>query len=163
MNETLKRLVWDRAENTCEYCRLTQSLDVLPFQIDHIIAEQHQGPTVAENLALSCLNDNLHKGPNIAGLDPHTGLLTRLFHPRQDIWEEHFAWVGPVLTGRTAIGRTTIDVLVMNALLIESQRFGKLSLELRDRAEQIPCLGDRGVGPDKLAVHLGGRCEPALL
>lgn len=30
-------------------------------------------------------------------------------------WEEHFAWVGPVLTGRTAIGRTTIDVLVMNA------------------------------------------------
>jgi hypothetical protein len=30
-------------------------LDVLPFQIDHIIAEKHHGPTVAENLALSCL------------------------------------------------------------------------------------------------------------
>jgi hypothetical protein len=41
--------------------------------------------------------------------------LTRLFHPRQDIWDDHFAWVGPVLTGRTAIGRTTIDVLVVNA------------------------------------------------
>jgi hypothetical protein len=65
-------------------------------------------------LALSCLNDNLHKGPNIAGLDPNTGSLTRLFHPRQDIWEEHFGWVGPVLTGRTDIGRTTIDVLAMN-------------------------------------------------
>jgi hypothetical protein len=64
---------------------------------------------------LSCLNDNLHKGPNIGGLDPDTGLLTRLFHPRQDIWDEHFAWVGPVLTGRTAVGRTTIDVLFMNA------------------------------------------------
>ena len=115
MNEALKRLVWDRAQSACEYCRLPQSLDVLPFQIDHVIAEQHHGPTVAENLALSCLNDNLHKGPNIGGLDPDTGLLTRLFHPRQDIWEEHFAWVGPVLTGRTAIGRTTIDVLVMNA------------------------------------------------
>jgi hypothetical protein len=115
MNEALKRLVWDRAESTCEYCRLPQWLDVLPFQIDHVIAEQHHGPTAAENLALSCLNDNLHKGPNIAGLDPDTGLLTRLFHPRQDNWEEHFAWVGPVLAGQTAIGRTTIDVLVMNA------------------------------------------------
>ena len=63
MNEALQRLVWDRAENTCEYCRLPQSLDVLPFQIDHIIAEQHHGPTVAENLAFSCLNDNLHFEP----------------------------------------------------------------------------------------------------
>ena len=56
----------------------------MPFQIDHVIAEQHHGATVPENLALPCLNDNLHKGPNIAGLDPPTGLLTRLFHPRQD-------------------------------------------------------------------------------
>jgi hypothetical protein len=39
MYEALKRLVWDRAENTCEYCRLPQSPDVLPFQIDHILAE----------------------------------------------------------------------------------------------------------------------------
>src|SRR5271154_6398440 len=62
MNEALKRLVWDRAQSACEYCRLPQSLDVLPFQIDHIIAEQHHGPTVAENLALFCLNDNLYKG-----------------------------------------------------------------------------------------------------
>jgi HNH endonuclease len=116
MNEALKRLVWDRAENTCEYCRLPQSLDVLPFQIYHVVAEQHRRRTVSENLALSCLNDNLHKGPNIAGLDPDTGSLTRLYHPRQDIWEEHFAWVGPVLTGLTAIGRTTIDVLVINSL-----------------------------------------------
>ena len=70
MNEALKRLVWDRAGNACEYCRLPQSLDALPFQIDHVIAEQHHGLTVAENLALSCLSDNLHKGPNIAGVGP---------------------------------------------------------------------------------------------
>jgi hypothetical protein len=114
MIEALKGLVWGRAENNCEYCRLPRSLDVLPFQIDHVIAEQHHGPKVSENLALSCLNDNLHKGPKIAGLDPDRGLLTRLFHPRKDIWDEHFAWVGPVLTGPTDIGRTTIDVIVMN-------------------------------------------------
>jgi hypothetical protein len=115
MNEALKRLVWDRAENTCEYCRMPQWLDVLPFQIDHVIAQQHHGPTSAENLALSCLSDNLRKGANIAGLDPETGLLTRLFHPRQDKWDEHFAWNGASLAGRTAIARTTIDVLDMNA------------------------------------------------
>lgn len=114
MNETLKRLIRDRAQNTCEYCRLPQSLDAMPFQIDHVIAEQHHGPTVAENLALSCLNDNLRKGPNIAGLDPETGLLTRLFHPRLDTWEEHFMWDGPFLKGITEVGRTTIDVLAMN-------------------------------------------------
>ncbi len=114
MDAALKRLVWDRAGDACEYCGLPQSLDVLPFQIDHIIAEKHHGLTVAENLALCCLNDNLHKGPNIAGIDPETGALTRLFHPRQDRWEEHFAWVGPELTGRTAVGRTTIDVLGIN-------------------------------------------------
>ncbi len=27
----------------------------LPFQIDHIIAEQHGGPTTLSNLAWSCL------------------------------------------------------------------------------------------------------------
>jgi hypothetical protein len=115
MDEALRRLVWDRAGDACEYCRLPQWLDVLPFQIDHIIAEKHHGPTAAENLALCCLNDNLHKGPNIAGLDPQTGALTPLFHPRRDVWDDHFAWAGPELTGRTAVGRTTIDVLGMNA------------------------------------------------
>jgi hypothetical protein len=50
MNEALKRLVWDRVENTCEYCRLPQSLDVLPFQIDHIIAEPlHDSGQVSRN------------------------------------------------------------------------------------------------------------------
>jgi hypothetical protein len=42
----------------------------VPFPIDHIVAQQHSGSTVFGNLALSCLHDNSHKGPNIAGLDP---------------------------------------------------------------------------------------------
>ncbi len=50
----------------------------VPFPIDHIIAQQHGGPTVLANLALSCLHDNSHKGPNIAGLDPLTKELTKL-------------------------------------------------------------------------------------
>ncbi|MBN9119708.1 MAG: HNH endonuclease [Planctomycetes bacterium] len=57
---------------------------------------------------------NLHKGPNIAGIDPDTGQLTRLFNPRTDDWNEHFAWSGHILVGRTAIGRTTVVVLATN-------------------------------------------------
>jgi hypothetical protein len=86
----------------------------MPFQIDHIIARKHAGATTADNLALSCFYCNSHKGPNIAGLDPITRELTRLFHPRTDTWSEHFQWQGPVLSALTAIGRTTVAVLAMN-------------------------------------------------
>jgi hypothetical protein len=82
---------------------------------DHIIAQKHRGLTVAENLALSCFYCNSFKGPNIAGIDPETGVLTRLFHPRQDRWADHFRWQGAILIGQTAVGRTTIEVLEINA------------------------------------------------
>src|SRR5688572_8613546 len=114
MDEDLRELVWDRAGDACEYCRLPQQLDILPFQIDHVIAIKHHGPTEADNLALCCFNNNVHKGSNIAGLDPETGKLTRLYHPRQDVWADHFAWNGPEIAGLTDVGRTTVDVLNMN-------------------------------------------------
>jgi hypothetical protein len=86
----------------------------VPFPIDHIIARQHGGATVLGNLALSCLHDNSHKGPNIAGLDPLTKRITKLLNPRRHKWERHFRWDGPILVGKTAVGRTTIVVLAMN-------------------------------------------------
>ncbi|MCO6457584.1 MAG: HNH endonuclease [Pirellulaceae bacterium] len=88
--------------------------DPLPFCIDHVIDQQHAGPTIESNLALSCFSCNTHKGPNIAGLDPATGQLTRLFHPRGDTWIEHFDWIGPALHGKSPIGRVTLQVLNIN-------------------------------------------------
>jgi hypothetical protein len=114
MDQSLRQLVWDRARDTCEYCRIPQSLDILPFQIDHVIAEKHHGPTTEDNLAVCCFSDNSYKGPNIAGIDPQTGQITRLFHPRRDVWKEHFRWDGAELVGLSAIGRATIDVLAIN-------------------------------------------------
>jgi hypothetical protein len=70
--------------------------------------------TAPENLALCCLHCNCHKGPNIAGIDPVTGELTRLFHPRRDRWRDHFEWHGPELIGRTPVGRATVSVLAIN-------------------------------------------------
>src|SRR3954469_21415675 len=108
MDRTLEELVWERAGNCCEYCRPPQTIEELPAEIDHVVAEVHGGRTVASNLALSCLWCNRHKGPNLSGIDPKTGLHTRLFHPRRHSWSYHFRWDGAKLRGRTAIGRTTI-------------------------------------------------------
>jgi hypothetical protein len=101
-------------------------------EIDHVIAEKHAGPTSLENLALACFHCNNHKGPNIAGLDPATGQLTRLFHPRQDDWDEHFSWRGPLLVGLTPVGRTTVAVLAVN---------------LRHRVTHRQALFEEGVFP----------------
>jgi hypothetical protein len=48
-------------------------------------------------------------------MDPDTNEVVRLFHPRRDQWEEHFALDGPLIVGRTAIGRTTAWLLQMNS------------------------------------------------
>lgn len=115
MNQQLLRLVWERAKNRCEYCRIPHPQYRLPFQIDHVVARQHGGATVGDNLALACFHCNRFKGPNIAGLDPDSGELVRLFHPRTDSWVEHFRVDGPRIVGITAIGRTTVQVLAVNA------------------------------------------------
>src|SRR5258708_609394 len=89
-----------------------------PFQIDHILAKQHGGLTRFGNLALSCLHSNSYKGPNIAGRDRTTRRLTPLFNPRRHRWSRHFRWSGPILVGRTPIGRVTVAVLNMNGELL---------------------------------------------
>jgi hypothetical protein len=54
------------------------------------------------------------KGRNIAGIDPITGRLAALFHPRLQSWNRHFKWEGPILVGRTQCARATIEVLAIN-------------------------------------------------
>ena len=115
MNRDLVRQVWLRAEGCCEYCKLLARFHPSPFQVDHIIARQHGGVSELSNLALSCLHCNVRKGPNIAGVDPLSPDPVRLYHPRNDVWAEHFQWNGAELTGRTAVGRVTINVLGINA------------------------------------------------
>ena len=114
MDAGLRRLVWQRASGRCEYCRMRQEFDELTFQVEHIIPRKHNGPDEPGNLALACFACNNHKGTNLSGLDSQTGQMTRLFHPRQDKWDEHFEWKQGRLIGLTAIGRTTIDVLAIN-------------------------------------------------
>lgn len=119
MQEQLRTIVRQRAGDCCEYCRLPQSaLPFIRFHIDHIIAEQHGGSQELSNLALCCSRCNLAKGPNLSGIDSETGQIVTLFHPRNDVWDDHFQQNGVVIIGRTPTGRATVQVLNMN----ENQR-----------------------------------------
>ena len=115
MDRALRIQIRDRAGNHCEYCQIPQEADPFyTFPADHIIARQHRGTTTLDNLALSCYRCNIHKGPNIASVDPDTGEIVPLFHPRRDTWSEHFEWHAGILVGLTQIGRATVELLVIN-------------------------------------------------
>lgn len=116
MNERLARAVRARAGDACEYCLLSTELYRGAFEIEHIIARQHLGPTVLGNLAYACAHCNKHKGSNLASIDRVTSRtrLVRLFDPRRHSWPFHFRFNGPLITGRTPIGRVTVHVLLMN-------------------------------------------------
>jgi hypothetical protein len=40
--------------------------------------------------------------------------LVRLFDPRRDQWSDHFRFEGGYIEGLSAIGRTTVHLLLMN-------------------------------------------------
>lgn len=114
IDPNVAQFVRERANDVCEYCLSPQRIYRLRFQIEHIIARQHGGEDSLDNLALACGRCNRYKGSNIAGIDPITGSLSRLFDPRKDHWSEHFKWEGPNVVGCTAVGRVTVGLLVMN-------------------------------------------------
>ena len=115
MRQEIVRFVRSRAQHCCEYCRLHEfESPLIKHQVEHVVPKKHLGSDDADNLALACVACNLYKGSNLSGLDPETGALTPLFHPRRDAWDEHFEQQGDEIVGRTAIGRTTIQVLRLN-------------------------------------------------
>jgi len=116
MDAATRNLVRVRASNRCEYCGLRQEQSPLAsLHVEHVVPKKHGGSDDPDNLALACIDCNLHKGSNIAGYDPDTGLLTELFHPRRHQWAEHFRWNGVFIVGVTPIGRTTVAVLRLNS------------------------------------------------
>jgi len=104
----LRLAVAERAQSACEYCRLPERLGFTQYEVDHVIAEQHGGKTVPDNLAYACLICNRHKGPNLSSIDPQTGEPTWLYNPRTQRWHEHFQLNHDgAINGVTAAGRAT--------------------------------------------------------
>ena len=111
----LRKLVFERAQGSCEYCLVPEALALSAHQVDHIIAEKHGGQTVSENLALSCSLCNMAKGSDIASVDPHSNAIERFHNPRCDRWVEHFALEkSGCIEPLTAIGRATANLLQLN-------------------------------------------------
>jgi len=121
---SLRRLVIERAQGCCEYCLIHQDDTEFTHHIDHCLARKHGGQTVSRNLALACVECNLHKGADVAAIDPVEQVTVVLFNPRVQTWSEHFSLDAAHIMGKTPIGRATVALLRMNdpARLLERQR-----------------------------------------
>jgi hypothetical protein len=110
-----RRAIAQRAGDCCEYCRLAALSAIAPFHVDHIIPIKHGGTDERDNLCLAYYKCNAHKGYDLTGFDPLTGQIALLYHPRKQVWAEHFEIKDDMqIMGLTSEGRTTIQVLQMN-------------------------------------------------
>jgi hypothetical protein len=112
--DDVRLLVAERASFRCEYCLIPEDQSFVPHQIDHIIALKHGGSSTLDNLAYSCALCNRRKGSDVASFDRQTDLVVPLFHPRRDVWNEHFRLVDNSVEPLTATGRVTVNLLRLN-------------------------------------------------
>ncbi len=123
------RFVKRRARFRCEYCRIRG----WPLTVDHILprAAWRGSPTPSvepddlKNLAAACWECNvIGKHTRTHGLDPFSGLVVPLFHPRHDRWRDHFEWSTDflILKGKTPTGWATIRALGLNGARYRAQR-----------------------------------------
>jgi hypothetical protein len=121
-----------RANYRCEYCLSPQVVTAQSFHCDHVIPRAKGGLTTLDNLCYACPRCNLRKADLTTGMDPLTGDLISLFHPRQQTWSDHFAWSSDYLyiLGLTSSGRATVDVLQLNDEVLRRARHLWLRLKL---------------------------------
>jgi hypothetical protein len=113
----LRRVVSERANWRCEYCRAPQKATGQMFHLDHVKPKSRGGTNAQHNRALACPHCNLTRREQESAIDPRTGQTVALFNPRRDDWDTHFRWSANRLRliGRTATGRATIEALKLNA------------------------------------------------
>jgi 5-methylcytosine-specific restriction endonuclease McrA len=112
----LKKQVTARAKACCEYCRSQEGFSSQSFSVEHIIPRVAGGKTSLLNLALACQGCNNHKYTKIEVFDGVSGERVSLFHPRQHVWSDHFAWTEDfsLMVGLTPTGRATIEAMKLN-------------------------------------------------
>jgi hypothetical protein len=102
---------------------LPQDSQEATFHVDHVTPRSRGGATTLDNLALACVTCSLRKSARHRARDPRTGRLVPLYNPRIDDWTIHFAITARWrLSGRTPVGRATIEVLGMNRAAIVAIR-----------------------------------------
>lgn len=80
-------------------------------------------------MRLACAECNRNKGGDICSIDPETGDVVTLFHPRRDRWTDHVQLVDTgVIEPLTSHGRVTARLLRMNRLDLVADRARLISL-----------------------------------
>ncbi len=125
ISKELRQRVAEQAHHRCGYCLTAEAIVGAPMELDHLIPESLGGPTEEPNLWLACSLCNDCKADRVAGLDPESGEVVRLFDPRRQSWVEHFCWTaeGDRIVGRTPCGRATVAALNLNRpVLVHARR-----------------------------------------
>ena len=133
ISAAVRLLVASRAARRCEYCLLHEDDSFTPHQIDHIISRKHGGNSSPDNLALACIRCNAWKGSDIASFGFEPDRISPLFHPRHDLWQDHFRLEAGDIVPLTAAGAATVRLPRLNLLgrvterrvLIQSGRLSK--------------------------------------
>ncbi len=114
ISAALRREVEKRANYKCEYCLLPNGVSFFPHEIDHVIAQKHEGNTDVDNLAFVCWRCNRYKGSDLGSFDPLSRDFSFLFNPRKQNWNKHFKLDNLSVIGLTPEGRTTVKLLQLN-------------------------------------------------
>ena len=64
----LRRRVRAHFSQCCAYCRSSEALTVVTFEVEHILPLSLGGPTEFENLGLACPTCNRYKSNRVAGI-----------------------------------------------------------------------------------------------
>ena len=112
--EALRNEVARRAHHRCEYCLIHEDDIAFRPHIDHIVSRKHGGLSDIENLAYACVLCNRRKGSDVTSIDGRSGEIVRLFHPRHDLWADHFQLDGNLIRGLSDVGGATAELLKFN-------------------------------------------------
>lgn len=121
--QALRDAALERAQGRCEYCRVPEGSELVAYEVDHIVAEQHGSATESNNLAYSCFECNRSKGPNLTSTDPGSSEVVLLFNPCARQWNDHFVLHddGAIFPG-SGVGRATARLLHFDDALRRRQR-----------------------------------------
>ena len=130
LSSELQEAVRLRAGHRCEYCHASEQWQYVEFTMEHLTPIAAGGTSTIENLALACFACNRREWDRRTGIDPDAGDEHRLFSPRVDRWNDHFAWSvdGLEIVGVTSVGRATVRMLDLNRERLKRIRAADLEI-----------------------------------
>lgn len=132
VNPQQKAVVKQRAQDCCEYCWSQEAYSPDTFSVEHITPQAKGGRNDLDNLANACQGCNNHKYISTEAVDPLSGEIVPLYHPRRDEWSAHFAWNYDytLILGISPTGRATVERLELNRKGVVNLRYILHALDL---------------------------------